>query len=444
MKVELGNDTPVGGGYAEVATLDIPDAKNGRLIGIDMTAEEIAAGDEGYVAFEKRDEEHRLAAEKALSGRDAWQYAQAPEFDDERFATHESTKHIAETLSGITDETQKSNIRRAMLQAQMSAETGSVGLPDHEAFVAIASPNGFWQAIASPGTKPAWVAVEDYPALEEMLADYYDCPRGKPDNVEDTYTTRSGSSLYPPGARPDPLSGFTALHTTRGRVQQAIQMFGFGPATLMGVGTATAATSTTLTGSAETNASRAANECAGMLLVVGPNASGTGSKVYGLIISHTSGTTPVYTVDRWYNEATPGGSAGTTPNATSLYSVVAAPPTMFVALSTDTTAKSLGGTAGTADSSTIAQALTGEITTAGGGLIRKIAPIGNSGASVTLTPVFTANGTDSLPVTVGTAAASASIVATNGALDYMTLVSPTATMSASGDQLTLTWTMTET
>jgi hypothetical protein len=54
--------------------------------------------------------------------------------------------------------------------------------------------------------------------------------------------------------------------------------------------------------------------------------------------------------------------------------------------------------------------------------------------------VFTANGSDSLPVTIGKRgvfdAASA------GNMVFETLVSPTATISASGDQLTLTDTVT--
>jgi hypothetical protein len=441
MLVELGNAQPydieagerVDAPYPRVEYLRIPEGNMGRPIGIDRLP------DESEEAFLARD-----AADIAAQEGDPL-YSMPDEHDDDLFAQNPVTAHIADALAGVSPDS-RSILRRQLLRAHiMDPSTG--GLPDHAAFVAVADPlNGFWSAACAkqPAHTPAWVRVAEHPGLEKMLAEHFGCPQGAPDGLEDLYGTYYGTGHYPPGAAPDPLSGFTMLHTTRGRVQQAIQMFGFGPATLMGVGTASAATATTLTGSAETNASRAANECAGMILVVSANSAGTGSKVYGVIISHTSGTTPVYTVDRWYNEATPGGAAGTTPNATSFYSVIAAPPDIFVALSTDTTAKSLGGTAGTADSPTIAQALTGEITTAGGGLIRKIAPIGNSGASVTLTPVFTANGTDSLPVTVGTAAASPSIVATNGALDYMTLVSPTATLSASGDQLTLTWTMTET
>jgi len=99
----------------------------------------------------------------------------------------------------------------------------------------------------------------------------------------------------------------------------------------------------------------------------------------------------------------------------------------WVALTANTTAPAAGDTT-----------LTGEITTAGGGLIRKAGTYAHTtgAASYTITTVFTANGTDALPVTIGKRgifdAASA------GNMVFETLVSPTATLSASGDQLTLT------
>lgn len=99
----------------------------------------------------------------------------------------------------------------------------------------------------------------------------------------------------------------------------------------------------------------------------------------------------------------------------------------WVALTANVTAPAAGDTT-----------LTGEITTAGGGLIRKAGTYAHTtgAASYTITTVFTANGSDALPVTIGKRgifdAASA------GNMVFETLVSPTATLSASGDQLTLT------
>jgi hypothetical protein len=86
--------------------------------------------------------------------------------------------------------------------------------------------------------------------------------------------------------------------------------------------------------------------------------------------------------------------------------------------------------------------LTGEITTGGGGLIRKTGTYAHTGgtATYTMTTVFTANGSDALPVTIGKRGVfdAASV----GNMVFETLVSPTATLSASGDQLTLTDTVT--
>lgn len=450
MLVELGNDKPQdtvsvvdpetgetrtvrkAGKYPCVAYLSIPDYNVGRTKGLDRLP------DESDDAFEARD-----AADIAAQEGDRL-YSMPDEHDDDIFAQHEATAHIADALAGIDDEKSKSAVRRAMIDGQFADPSGVKGLPDHAALSAVVHPGGFWQAVATPGTSPSWVRC-DHPGMQKMLADYYGCPEGAPSDLEDHYLTRSGTGMYPPGASADPASSIKAMHTTYGRLNQALVMGGFGY--LGTVGTGTASSATTLTGSAETGVSHASNDSAGQWLVVGPNASGTGSKVYGLIVSNTSGTTPVYTVDQWYNAAAPGGAVGTTPNATGFYQVVnGGPSAIFVALSTNTTAKTLTGTAGSADSPTISTALTAEFTTASSGLLRKIAPIGQSGATWTATPVFTATATDNGigAQTVGTAASSPSIVATVGALVYMTLVSPTATLTATGDALTLTWTWTMT
>lgn len=86
--------------------------------------------------------------------------------------------------------------------------------------------------------------------------------------------------------------------------------------------------------------------------------------------------------------------------------------------------------------------LTGEIATASGGLIRAQATYAHTGgtATVTLTKTFTANGNDSLPVTV--AKIGVFNAASVGSMAFETLLSTTATISASGDQLTVTETVT--
>lgn len=87
-------------------------------------------------------------------------------------------------------------------------------------------------------------------------------------------------------------------------------------------------------------------------------------------------------------------------------------------------------------------ALTGEITTGGGGLIRQSSAYAHttSASTYTLTGTFTANGSDSLPVTI--AQMGVFDATSSGNLVFRTLISPTATLSASGDVLTVTQTVT--
>lgn len=103
----------------------------------------------------------------------------------------------------------------------------------------------------------------------------------------------------------------------------------------------------------------------------------------------------------------------------------------FVAITANSTAPAAGDTT-----------LTGEITTGGGGLVRQtgIYAHTNGTATFTVTSTFTANGSDSLPVTIAKRGIFDAISA--GTLVYETLVSPTAPMSASGDSLVLTDTVT--
>lgn len=86
--------------------------------------------------------------------------------------------------------------------------------------------------------------------------------------------------------------------------------------------------------------------------------------------------------------------------------------------------------------------LTGEITTAGGGLVRAQAVYAHTtGTSTfTLSKTFTSNGSDSLPVTV--AKIGVLNAASSGSLVWETLLSTTATLSASGDSVQITETIT--
>lgn len=87
--------------------------------------------------------------------------------------------------------------------------------------------------------------------------------------------------------------------------------------------------------------------------------------------------------------------------------------------------------------------LPGEITTAGGGLIRGSATIAHTAGTNTTTGTrtFTANGTDTLPVTVAKAGMHNASTGT-GKCGYEKLLNATATLTVSGDNVTVTWTLT--
>lgn len=103
----------------------------------------------------------------------------------------------------------------------------------------------------------------------------------------------------------------------------------------------------------------------------------------------------------------------------------------FVALTANAAAPAAGDTT-----------LAGEITTAGGGLVRKQATFAHTAGTntSTLTATFTATASDALPVTV--AKIGVFNAGSSGTMGYETLLNATATLSASGDNVTVTETVT--
>lgn len=162
----------------------------------------------------------------------------------------------------------------------------------------------------------------------------------------------------------------------------------------------------------------------------------TGS-VFGIIQSNTSAANSVLTVDRWYDinalPATVATAAAATP-AAGLWQIAPGNiPGSYMGLTATVTAAVDGDTV-----------LTGEITTAGGGLIRALATYAHTAAATTttLTKTFTANGSDSLPVTVAQIGVFQGVVVASSRMIFRTLLSSTATLSTSGDQLQVTDTVT--
>lgn len=188
--------------------------------------------------------------------------------------------------------------------------------------------------------------------------------------------------------------------------------------TVGAAGTASATTATSLTGSGFV-----ASAYVGMTVCAG--------SVYGVI---TANTTTVLTVERWVNPATPGGAAGSTPSGTSPFVIIPdSPAAGFMALTADSGAASASSTS-----------LTGEITTGAGGLKRKVCSYAHTVGTNTYTEAatFTANGSDSLPVTVHRAGMFPTLTPATGTIVWETVLSADATFNASGDQATITQTVT--
>lgn len=102
----------------------------------------------------------------------------------------------------------------------------------------------------------------------------------------------------------------------------------------------------------------------------------------------------------------------------------------YIALTANSSAAAAGDTT-----------LTGEITTGGGGLVRAQAAYAHTASALTYTLIktFTANGSDSLPVTV--AKIGVFNASSSGTLVFESLLNATATLTTSGDQLQITETV---
>jgi hypothetical protein len=154
--------------------------------------------------------------------------------------------------------------------------------------------------------------------------------------------------------------------------------------------------------------------------------------VVGTILSNTS---TVLTIARWETPGSRGGAVASTP-ASGVYVIQSGNcPAAWMALTANSSSPSVGGSSTT---------LTGEIVTAGGGLIRALSTWAHTTGTntYTLTNTFTANGSDSLPVTL--AKIGIFNAQNGGRLLFETLLSSTATLSSIGDNVAITETVTGT
>lgn len=189
-------------------------------------------------------------------------------------------------------------------------------------------------------------------------------------------------------------------------------------------GTATASSATSLTG---TGTPFVASAYIGHIVV-----TTAAAMAYGVI---TANTTSVLTVDQWYAPGSPGGAATTTPTSTTTFTIVPGnAPYWYMALTTDAAAAVATDTT-----------LPTEYTVAGGGLIRKLATYAHTTAATTysLAATFTVNGSDTgLPKTIAKIGIFNTLPGATGRMQFETLLSTTATVSAIGDALTVTDTVT--
>ncbi len=291
-----------------------------------------------------------------------------------------------------------------------------------EAVISIVHPSGAWRNHSS--ARPTWVSC-DNEDFQHVLAAFYNCPEGKPSDVEATHYTTSG----PPGIFPGDAVNAQMLLVNSGRDMFATRMAGGVPQASAVSTTAPTATTYTLDTIGAPGGTAVWN---GQRIFAGSTSVGL---VWANIISNTNVSPPVLTIDRWYISGTPGGAAATTPVAGPWGIGDGGGPAWFMGITANATASSATDTS-----------LTAEIVTASGGLIRKICPWAHSAGTntYTLTPVFTANASDTLPVTVAKAATFNSMVVANvtSTMMFETLLNATATLSAIGDTLTVTQTVT--
>jgi hypothetical protein len=145
-----------------------------------------------------------------------------------------------------------------------------------------------------------------------------------------------------------------------------------------GAATSTGTTSLTVSGTPFPTSNQG---LAGYIVFAGPNSSGAGSTVFGVIVSNTSS---VLTVDQWYNANT--GASGSQPNGTCSYLVPPGQfPAMFMAVSATSFAPANTDTT-----------LNGELTS--NGFTRALGTWAHTaaGTTYTLTHTWTASGTETI------------------------------------------------
>ena len=219
--------------------------------------------------------------------------------------------------------------------------------------------------------------------------------------------------------------------TNIGQGKQALALSGGGVAGYVNTSGAITYTATTVTPTASpvwtvstsTNFGTA-NVWTGFIVV----AMSSTAPVYGVIVSNTA---TALTIDRWYNPASPTGAAGTTPAANTAFAIIPGnAPCFYMGISTATSV------------AVTDIALAGEQTT--NGLGRAAATFAHTFSNsstnntYTLTNTFTYTGSGAVTLdSIGIFDA-----LTSGIPLFTTVISSAATVSANGDAVTCTDTVT--
>ena len=332
--------------------------------------------------------------------------------------------HIPDTYSFARDVNTEEF--RAHLTHAVMHNDGVTNFEGSEALLPLTHPGGIWREVSS--SAPQWVWSDDKD-LERFLSEYHQVPAGRPLNYDGDYWRRHGLRRLAPGVLAASGGyGLADLITNVGITNVAYQV---GGNTVGATGKATTASSTTLT----TASTFTTNQWANAVVYVADTTNN--QIVYGNVISNTNASgASVLTVDQWYNAASPGGAAATTP-ATGFEFIItfAIPPAWFVGITTTNITPSASDTS-----------LSGEATANGMG--RKIGSFtvtsAASGGSITYTvsAVFTFTGSGA--TTFYALGLFPSIVKsdTTDTLVWETSFSGSATVTNSGDTLTVTDTQT--
>jgi hypothetical protein len=300
--------------------------------------------------------------------------------------------------------------------------------PENEAAVALLHPrDGLYAAHGKDKPSFVWSDNESY---AKFVGSYYNIPwftgDDRPMNYVGDYWRRVGKRLLAPGVSVVAGDSPQNLVTNAGRLLWD-DTLGGGQVGATGAGSA--ATATTLT----TASTYTLNQWAGYRVYC---YSTTGTLiVWGNVISNTSGANSVLTIDQWYVAATPGGSAATTPTT---------PWAFIIADGGSTSAWFQGISSTNITPSASDTSMTGEQTS--NGLARKITAFAITSATTPTTFTWTTTYTYSTSgsLTIYAAAQFVSNVKSDVTDTMVTedLLSSSATVAASGDQITVTSTET--